>query len=263
MTFRWTNRQGVAHELDRHDEIESERRQVRQELLDLRPRLEHADNAIFIAAHGEAAALRARMGALHDDLHRFVRHEAARADTMIGQIDLDASFLRNLHSSYDQHGQRADDDDALAAPPTPDQGSVLRRQAIRDGREATIPATFGDAHAMLLAHPATCRMALPDTAPGFEWMDRHMRHHQVRDLRQIEAEYVVVAGELAALRTRLAPAVPIRDVMMALEQGRVGIDRVAILERAMNGWTAHVIGVVRADHVTFLDHLEKSDGRDV
>lgn len=128
MTFRWTDRHGVAHGLDRHDEIESERRQVRQELLDLRPRLEHADDAIFIAAHDEAAALRARMGVLQGDLHRFVRHEAARADTIIGQIDLDASFLRNLHSSYDQHGQRAADDTAMAAPPTPDQGSVLRRR---------------------------------------------------------------------------------------------------------------------------------------
>lgn len=263
MTFRWTDRHGVAHDLDRHDEIESERWQVRQELLDLRPRLEHADDAIFIAAHSEAAALRARMGVLQDDLHRFVRHEAARADTIIDQIDFNASFLRNLHSSYDQYGQRAADDDAMAASPTPDQGSVLRRQAIRDGREATIPATFGDAHAMLLGHPATCRMALPDTASGFQWMDRHTRYHQVRDLRQIETEYVAIAGELADLRPRLTPGSPIRDVVMALELGRVGIDRVAILEGTMSRWTMHVIGVVRAEHVTFLDQLEKSDGRNV
>lgn len=263
MTFRWTDRHGVVHDLDRHDEIESERRQVRKELLDLRPRLEHADDAIFITAHSEASALRTRMGALQDDLLRFVRHEAARADTIIGQIDLEASFLRSLHSCYDQHGQRADDDAAMAAPPTPDQGSVLRRQAIREGREATIPASFGEAHAMLLAHPATCRMALSDHAPGFEWTDRHMKYHQVRDLRQIEAEYVAVAGELADLRARLTSGIPIRDVLIALELGRLGIDRVAILERTMNRWTMHVIGVVRAEHVTFLDQLEKSDGRNV
>lgn len=263
MTFRWTDRHGVTQDLNSHDEIEGERRQIRQELLDLRPRLEHADEAIFIAAHGEATALRARMVALQEDLHRFVRHEAARADTMIDQIDLDASFIRDLHCSYDQHVERADDDAALAAPPSADQASVIRRQAIREGRQAPVPATFGEAHAMLLAHPATCRTPLSESVPGFEWTDRRMHYHQVRDLRQIEAEYLAVAGELARLRPQLAPEIPIRDVLTALERGRVGIDRIAILERTMNRWTAFVIGVVRDDHLTFLDQLESSDGRNV
>lgn len=254
--FRWTDRHGVAHDLDQHDEIERERRQMRQELLDLRPRLEHADKTIFMAAHGEAVALRARMAALQDYLQRFIRHEATRADTMIGQIDLDASFLRDLHRSYEQHGERAANEAALVAAPTADQISVLRRQAIRDGTQAVIPAMFGEAHAMLVAYPATCRTPLPPGAPGFEWTDRHMKYHQVYDLRQIEREYVVVAGELAHLRALLAPGIPIRDMLMALEQARVGIDRVAILERAMVRWTAHVIGVARGDHITFLDQLE-------
>jgi hypothetical protein len=255
--FPWTDRHGVEHDLDRHDAIEIERRHIRQELLDLRPRLEHADDAIFIAAHGEAVALRARMATLQDDLRRFVRHEAARADTMIGQIELEASFVRDLHRSYDQHGERLADEAALVAPPTADQLSVLRRQAIRDGAQAPIPPSFGEAHAMLLAHPGTCRMPLPGTAPTFEWTDRHMKYHQVHGLRQIEREYVVVAGELARLRPLLAPGIPIRDMLTALEQARVGIDRVAILERAMVRWTAHVIGVARGDHITFLDQLEK------
>lgn len=263
MTFRWIDRHGVAHDLDRYNEIEGERRQIRQELIDLRPRLEQADDAIFITAHGEATVLRARMLALQEDLHRFVRHEAARADTMIERIALDASFVDDLHRSYDQYRQRFEDDAALVAPPTADQISVLRRQAIRDGRPEVIPATFDEAHALLLAHPATCRTPLPGAAPGFEWTDRQMRYHQVHELRQIEAEYAAVAGELSRLRPLLVPGIPIRDVLTALEQGRVGIDRVAILERTMNRWTAHVIGVVRADHVTFLDHLEKSDGRNV
>ncbi len=255
--FRWTDRHGVAHDLDQHDEIERERRQVRQELLDLRPRLEHADERIFIAAHGEAVALRARMAALQNDLQSFVRHEATRADTMIGQIDLDASFLRDLHRSYDQHGERAADEAVLVAPPTADQVSVLRRQAIRDGMQAAIPPSFGEAHAMLLAHPGTCRMPLPPAAPRFEWTDRHMKYHQVYDLRQIEREYVVVAAELGRLRALLAPGIPIRDMLTALEQARVGIDRIAILEGAMTRWTTHVIGVVRNDYVTYLDELEK------
>lgn len=255
--FRWTDRHGVAHDLDRHDAIENERRQIRQELLDLRPRLEHADDALFIAAHTEAVALRARMAALQDDLQRFARHEATRADTMIGQIDLNASFLRGLHRSYDQHDERLADEAALAAPPTVDQVSVLRRQAIRDGTQAVIPASFGEAHVMLLAHPETCRTPLPSAAPGFEWTDRHMKYHQVYDLRQIEREYVVVASELGHLRALLAPEIPIRDMLAALEQARVGIDRVAILERTMNRWTTHVIGVVRNEHVNYLDQLEK------
>lgn len=254
--FPWIDRHGVAHDLDQHDEIERERRQVRQELLDLRPRLEHADETIFIAAHGEAVALRARMATLQDDLQRFVRHEATRADTMIGQIDLDASFLRDLHRSYDQHGERAADEAALVAQPTADQLSVLRQQAIRDGTQAVTPPSFGEAHAMLLAHPGTCRMPLPPAAPGFEWTDRYMKYHQVYDLRQIEREYVVVAAELARLRPLLAPGIPIRDMLTGLEQARVAIDRIAILERAMTRWTTHVIGVVRGNHITFLDQLE-------
>ena len=175
---------------------------------------------------------------------------------MIGQTDLDASFLRDLHRSYEQHGERAADQAALVAAPTADQVSVLRRQAIRDGTQPAIPTTFGEAHAMLLAHPGTCRTPLPSAAPGFEWTDRHMKYHQVHDLRQIEREYVVVAGELANLRPLLAPGIPIRDMLTALEQVRLGIDRVAILERAMVRWTAHVIGVVRNEHVTYLDQLE-------
>ncbi len=254
--FRWTDRHGVAQDLDQHDEIERERRQVRQELLDLRPRLKNANETIFMAAHGEAVALRARMAALQDDLQRFVRHEATRADTMIGQIDLDASFLRDLHRSYEQHGERAADEPALVAPPTADQVSVLRRQAIRDGTQAVIPPSFGEAHAMLLAHPGTCRMPLPPAAPRFEWTDRHLKYHQVCDLRQIEREYVVVADELARLRPLLAPGIPIRDILTALEQARVGINRIAILEGAMTRWTTHVIGVARSDHITFLDQLE-------
>lgn len=95
------------------------------------------------------------------------------------------------------------------------------------------------------------------TDSAFEWTDRQMKYHQVRDLRQIEREYIAVANDLARLRAQLAPGVPIRDVLPALELGRVGIDRIAILERTMNRWTAHAIGVARGEHVTFLDDLEK------
>ena len=261
--FGWTDRHGVTHDLSTHDEIECERQEIKQELLGLRARLENSDDAVFMAAHDEAASLRERLMALQDDLRRFVRYEAARATTMIEQIELDASFLRGLHSCYEQYDERAEDAAALATSPTPDQISVLRRQAIRDGRDAVIPATFGEAHALLHAHPATCRTPLPDTAPGFEWTDRRMHYHQVRDLRQIEREYVELADELSRLRPQLAPDVPIRDVMTALEGARLAVDRVSILERTMSRWSAHVIAVVRGDYVTFLDELEMSDGRNV
>lgn len=261
--FSWTDRHGVAHNLATHDEIERERQEVRTELLDLRPRLEDSDDAAFMAAHGEAAALRERLIALQNDLRRFVRHEAARAITMIGQIELEARFLRDLHRSYDQWDERDDVAAGLAQPPTPEQRSVLRIQAIRDGRDAIIPATFGEAHALLLACPATCRTPMPDSAPAFEWTDRRMHHHQVRDLRQIEREYVVLAGELSNLRPQLAPDVPIRDMLTALELGRLAVDRVSILERTVKRWSAHVIAVVRSNDVMFLDELEKSVGRNV
>lgn len=262
-TFSWQDRRGIVHDLTGHEAIERERLDVRQELLDLRTRIESADDAVFMTAHGETVVLRARLVALQADLQAFVRHEAARATTMIGQIDLEADFLRALHRSYEQRVERGDDDAALAKPPTPDQVAVLRRQAIRDGRTASIPDTFGDAHTALLACPATCRTPLPDTAPGLEWTDRHQDYHQVRDLRQIEREYVAVANELALVRPQLAPEVPIRDVLKALEHSRLALDRVSLLERTMNRWSAHVISVVRGEHVTFLDDLEKSDGRNV
>ena len=262
-TFRWTDRAGVSHELPSHDEIERERRQVRQELLDLRPRLESTDEAVFVVVHGEVTVLRVQLAKLQDDLRRFVRHEAARATTMIDQIEREAGFLRVLHRSYDQHDERAGDEAALAMPPTPEQMSVLRRQVIPNDAQAVVPATIGEAYALLLAHPATCRLPLPDPAPGFEWTDRQMHYHQVRPLRQIEREYVTIASELANLSPQLAPEVPIEDVLEALELSRLAVNRVTILERAMDRWTAHAIGVVRNDHVTFLDDLEKFDGRNV
>lgn len=255
--FRWIDRHGVAHELTSPEEIEREWQQVKQELLDMRARLESANYAIFMVAYGEATSLRARMVALQANLHDFVRYEAARALAMIDQIDTEASFLRDLHRSYEQRDERREDNAALTSPPTADQTAVLRRQASRDGRNASIPATFADAHAALLAHPETCRASLPDTAPGFEWTDRHMHYHQVRDLRQIEREYIAVAGELVRMRPQMAPDAPIRDVLKALEHGRLAVERVSILERTLSRWSAHVIGVVRSDYVTFLGELEK------
>lgn len=154
-TFGWTDRHGVTHDLSNHDDIERERQEVRQELLDLRARLASADDAEFVAAYDEAAALGERLMALQQDLQCFVRHEARRAVAMIEQIDLDASFLRSLHRSYEQREACGDDPAVLAVPPTPDQMSVLRRQAIRDGRAAIIPSTFGEAHTLLFAHSAT------------------------------------------------------------------------------------------------------------
>lgn len=262
-TFRWTDGDGVTQELASHDKIEQEWRMIRQHLLDLRTRLESADDAIFMAAHADAATLRSRLSALQDDLCRFARHEAARALTMIDQIELDASFVRALHRSYEQHRDRRGDDSALAASPTPDQMTVLRRQAIRDRTEASTPATFGEAHAQILAHPATCRMPLPETMPAFEWADRHMHHHQVRDLRQIEQEYVTVAAELVSLRPQLMPDASVKDMLSALEHSRLAVERVSILERNMNCWTAHVIGTVRGEYVTFLNDLEKANVRNV
>ena len=262
-TFGWTDRHGVTHDRTTYDDIERERREVRQELLDLRARLASVDDAVFVAAYDEAAGLGERLMALQQDLQCFIRHEAVRAAAMIEQIGLDAAFLRSLHRSYEQRKACGDDPAALAVPPTPDQMSVLRRQAIRDGREAIIPSTFGEAHALLFAHSATRRTPLPPSAPGFEWTDRHMRYHQVRDLRQIEREYVALADDLSRLRPQLAADVPIRDVIKALEAGRLAVDRVSLLERTMTRWTAHVIAVARSHSMAFLDELEKSDGRNV
>jgi hypothetical protein len=262
-TFRWVDRHGVVHNLTDHESIERERQQVRQELLDLRAALDSADDAIFIVAHNEATVLRARMVALQADLQGFVRHEAVRATAVIDRIELEASFIRSLHRSYEQFADHSGNDTTTATSPTAEQISVLKRQAIRDDREVSIPATFGDAHSLILAHPATCRTPLPDTAPAFEWTDRNMHYHQVRDLGQIEREYVALAGELTALLPQLAADVPIQGVLAALERGRLAVDRVIILEGAMKRWTSHVIGVVRAEYVTFLDDLEKFDGRNV
>ncbi|KQS02263.1 hypothetical protein ASG11_15990 [Sphingomonas sp. Leaf357] len=262
-TFGWTDRHGVTHDLSTHDDIERERQEVRQELLDLRATLASADDAVFVAAYDKAAALGERLMALQQDLQCFIRHEAMRATAMIAQIELDAAFLRSLHRSYEQREACGDDPAALAVPPTPDQMSVLRRQAIREGREAIIPSTFGEAHALLFAHSATRRAPLPVRAPGFEWTDRDMHYHQVRDLRQIEREYVALANDLSRLRPQLAADVPIRDAIKALEAGRLAVDRVSILERTMTRWTTHVIAVARSNFMAFLDELEKSDGRDV
>lgn len=262
-TFSWTDRHGVMHDLSTDDDIERERQEIRLELLDLGARLASTDDAVFVAAYDEAAALGERLMALQQDLQCFVRHEAMRAVAMIEQIDLDASFLRSLHRSYEQREACGDDPAALAVPPTPDQMSVLRRQAIRDGRAAIIPSTFGEAHTLLFAHSATRRTPLPPSAPGFEWTDRYMRYHQVRDLRQIEREYVALADDLSRLRPQLAADVPIRDVIKALEAGRLAVDRVSILERTMTRWTAHVIAVARSHSMAFLDELERSNGRNV
>jgi hypothetical protein len=90
-----------------------------------------------------------------------------------------------------------------------------------------------------------------------------MHYHQVRDLRQIEREYVALANDLSRLRPQLAADVPIRDAIKALEAGRLAVDRVSILERTMTRWTTHVIAVARSNFMAFLDELEKSDGRDV
>ncbi|MBY0380296.1 MAG: hypothetical protein K2W78_00015, partial [Xanthobacteraceae bacterium] len=146
---------------------------------------------------------------------------------------------------------------AMCASPSPEQIDVLKQQAIHDGKPTEILATFGEAHAVLLANPATCRTPLPSSAPALEWTDRDRHYHQVRDLRQIEREYVSIARELAMLLPKLAADVPIRDTVTALERAHVGVNRVIILERTMNRWATHVIDVVRGEYVAFLDGLEK------
>lgn len=263
MTFRWTDRAGVVHELTDHQAIEQERQQVRAELLALRDSITRSDDDAFLAIHEGMERLRSRFFVLQEDLARFVRHEAERAIAVITKIDLQASFIGQLHRCYDQHAQRRDDNTAMCASPSPEQIDVLKQQAIHDGKPTAILATFGEAHAVLLANPATCRTPLPSSAPALEWTDRDRHYHQVRDLRQIEREYVAVARELALLLPRLAADVPIRDNVAALQLAHVGVNRVTVLERSMNRWSAHVIGVVRGEDVTFLDELEKSDGRHI
>lgn len=263
MTFRWTDRAGVVHELTDHQAIEQERQQVRAELLALRDSITCSDDDAFLAIHEGMDRLRARFFVLQEDLARFVRHEAERAIAVITKINLQASFIGQLHRCYDQHAQRRDDNSAMCASPSPEQIDVLKQQAIHDGKPTAILATFGEAHAVLLANPATCRTPLPSSAPALEWTDRDRHYHQVRDLRQIEREYVTVARELALLLPKLAADVPIRDTVTALERGRLPIDRVIILERTMSRWKAHVIGVVRSECFEFLDELEKFHGRNV
>ena len=263
MTFRWTDRAGVEHELTEHKAIDRELRQVKAELLALRDSITRSDDDAFLAIHEEKERLRARFFVLQEDLVRFARHEAARAIAVIKKIDLQAGFMSDLHRCYEQHARRRDDKIAMDEPPSHEQIYVLKMQAIRDGKSALLPATFAGAHAALLAKPATCRGPLPTNAPALEWTDRDGHYHQVRDLRQIEREYVTVARELTLLLPKLAPDVPITDVLIALELGCLGVDRVIVLERSMNDWAKHVIGVVRRDDVEFLAQLEKSDGPDV
>ena len=257
MTFRWTDRAGVEHELTDHQAIEKERQQVRAELLALRYSLTRSDDDAFIVAHGKADRLRARFLALQDDLVRFVRHEAARAIAVITKIDLHAGFISYLHRCYEQHARRKDDKLAMGEPPSHEQMYVLKMQAIRDGEPAAVPSSFAEAHMALLAKPTTSRTPLPTSAPALEWTDRGGYYHQVRDLCQIEREYVALARDLAPLLPKLAPDVPILDMVDALERARLGVNRAIILERTMNRWATHVIDVVRGEYVAFLDGLEK------
>lgn len=257
MTFRWTDRAGVEHELTDHQAIEQERQQVRAELLALRDSITRSDDDAFLAIHVGMERLRARFLVLQEDLARFVRHEAERAIAVITKIDLQASFIGQLHRCYDQHAQRRDDEIAMGEPPIHEQMYVLKVQAIRDGKPAAVPSSFAEAHTALLAKPAICRTPLPNSAPALEWTDRDGHYHQVRDLRQIEREYVAVARELSLLLPKLEADVPIRDIVTALERARLWVNRVIILERTMNKWATHVIDVVRRESVAFLDGLEK------
>lgn len=126
-------------------------------------------------------------------------------------------------------------------------------------RELTSPLqarSFSEAHTLLSATPATCRAPLPADVPAVEWTDRLGHWHQVRDLRQIEREYLAIAAELDRLLPRLANGVPIRDILAALDAARLGVRRVSILERSMNHWTAQVIVAARDEYAAFLGDLE-------
>lgn len=255
--FRWADRHGVVHELTDGDAIEREHRAVKAELLALRERLSSADDAVVTAVLGEAAPLRARLVALAADLRRYLRHAAEAASNVVGEIVAEAAHLARLHRCYQQQIEHTTDAPWLAGPPSAEQVAVLAWQAGRQQMEEPRPASFGAAHALLLADPETCRTPLPASFAAVEWTDRNVKYHQVRDLRQIEREYVAVAAELDLLAPRLGANVPIRDTIEALERAQPLVRRIAVLERTMNYWTAQVIAAARDDYRMFLDELEK------
>lgn len=255
--FRWTDRYGIAHDLNDGNAIERERGAVTSDLLALRGRLTSADDTVVVAAVGTAAPLRSRLVVLADDLNRYLRHVAEAAKIAIGEIVMEGAHLSRLHRCYEQQVKHATDVAWLAGPPSAEQATVLAWQADRDGKAELQPESFGAAHALLLAQPATCRAPLPASCAAVEWTDRDLKYHQVRDLRQIEREYVVIAGELDLLAPRLAANVPIRDTIEALERARPLVRRIGVLERTMNHWNVQVIAAVRDDYRMFLDDLEK------
>ena len=251
-SFRWVDRHGVAHDIVDADVIEREYWDVVAEVRTLGSDVSGADETVTLAALAKAAPLRARLTILVEDLRRHLRHTADDAIRAIGEITGEAAYLAALHRCYDQQAERIADTAWLAGPPSAEQVSVLAR-ALTSPLQAT---SFREAHALLVANAGTCRTPLPDDVAAVEWTDRLGHWHQVRDLRQIEREYLTVAAELGRLLPRLATGVPIRDVLAALDAARLGVRRVSVIERSMNHWTAQVIVAARDEYAAFLGDLE-------
>jgi hypothetical protein len=258
--FIWRDRKGIEHRLDSPDLIEAEYDAIVAELDVLEPGLTAADDRVFLDAFAIARPMRLRLKHLAAELKRWDQHAKVRimaesdaAVVAIGKAVETATGFATLHQTYDamEAAHRANDMATRSGAPSAEQHAAIAAACLRLSKPKAEPVTFDAAQAWLVNEPTTNRVPRPRSAPTLEWMDRHGHHHQLRSLRPIEREYILIASELEMLVTNLSGD-EFEDRRIALVRASRSFRRLAVLQRNMTAWSADAIRLARGDAVKWL-----------
>jgi hypothetical protein len=248
--FIWRNRHSVEHNLATCDLIKAEIAAIDAELEAFVDKLEADDPNIWTAAMQASEPLVQRRNALMTDCERWNKHadaiDVAHARALAASIAAkrpEIDTIRILHD-YLKDWEKLDRDiaagvkprSAIDAPMTQEQAKLLTNVLLLP---ASAAHSISSAHALLQADPRTNRDPLPKDANSFLAQDRHGRPYDVRDLRDIEVEYIATFEELDALVPALKGEFSSQLTAEAHAAASTPCNRLVVIQQSMEGWAQH------------------------
>jgi len=248
--FLWRDRRGVTHSLDSRDLIVAEMAEIVAKLKTFTAALEAENPETYEAAMRASEPLVQRHNVLVSDCERWNQHisvlTAASAADLLASIDAlraEVDTMRVLHRYLAEY-EKLDRDiaagirlsSATDAPVTADQQRLLTSVL---KLPATAASSINEARSLLQADPRTNRDPLPEGASSFLSTDRQGRPHDVRDLREIEVEYIAAFDALDTLLPALKGQSPSMKVTEALVASVASANMVNSLKGNFEGWARH------------------------
>jgi hypothetical protein len=248
--FVWRDRHDVQRVLETCDPIKAEITVIDAELLEFVDKLEAEDPKVWMAAMQASESLVRRRNLLMTDCERWNRHADAinvtQARELVVSIEIkrpEIDTMRNLHR-YLADWEKLDRDitagaqsqSAVNAPMTQEQAQLLTSVL---KLPASVAQSIGSARALLQADPRTNRDPLPKDGNSFLSQDRHGRPHDVRDLRDIEVEYIAAFEALDALAPALKSESSSISTTKILSQASASANMVNIIQSNLEGWAQH------------------------